>query len=347
MAALSNTRHILHANQFDVDFLGELFEQAAWMDRQLKAGKLDELAGILRRRRMFSLFFEPSTRTRFSFESAADLLGMRVRASENAGEFSSRIKGESDIDAFRVLAGYGPDVIVVRHDGTDQLPAIAADLDAAGFSVPLVNAGDGSGQHPTQALLDVYTIQAELGRLDNLNVVMVGDLANGRTARSLTYLLAKYPGNRLTFVTPPGLEMREDIKKYLSAQNVGYVDSHDLTDALSKADVVYVTRIQVERLPGELAELPETYKQVAGRYRITPRELNLLSRNARVLHPLPRVGDSAKQRVKRNGEAIEVTLMNELAPECDTDPRAAYFRQARNGLLTRMALLQWVVTGKF
>ncbi|TME70396.1 MAG: aspartate carbamoyltransferase, partial [Chloroflexi bacterium] len=190
----------------------------------------------------------------------------------------------------------------------------AARRAAAVSTVPVVNAGDGPGQHPTQALLDLYTIREELGRIDGVRVAMVGDLANGRTVRSLTYLLSKFKDIKLWFVAPPQVAMRDDLKAHLDEHHVPWVETQDLESVLPEVDVVYQTRIQKERFTD-----PEAYQAVKGVYRIDKGSLELMRKYAVLMHPLPRV--------------------DEIAPEVDADPRAAYFRQARNGLQIRMALL--------
>jgi aspartate carbamoyltransferase catalytic subunit len=180
--------------------------------------------------------------------------------------------------------------------------------------VPVINAGDGPGQHPTQALLDLYTIREELGRIDGINVAMVGDLANGRTVRSLAYLLSKFKDITVWFVAPPQVAMRDDLKAHLDEKGVAWQETEDLDAVLPRVDVVYQTRIQKERFSDE-----SSYLAVKGVYRIDNRALALMRSDAIVMHPLPRV--------------------DEIAPEVDSDRRAAYFRQARNGLHIRMALL--------
>jgi aspartate carbamoyltransferase catalytic subunit len=262
---------------------------------------------------MAALFYEPSTRTRLSFESAMLRLGGRTMGTDNAREFSSAAKGETLEDTIRIVSGYS-DVIVLRHheEGAARRAAAVSD-------VPVINAGDGKGQHPTQALLDLYTIKDELGSVDGVRVAMVGDLANGRTVRSLAYLLGKYRDVKITFVAPAAVGMRQDIKDHLDENGVDWVEEPDLDAVLGRVDVVYQTRIQKERFADE-AE----YQQVKGVYTITPREMSLLSPKAILMHPLPRV--------------------DEIDPSVDTDPRAAYFRQARNGVQIRMALLDMVLS---
>ena len=235
-------------------------------------------------------------------------LGGSTMGTDNAREFSSTAKGETLEDTIRIVSGYA-DVIVLRHNEE------GAAKRAAGVStVPIINAGDGPGQHPTQALLDLYTIRQELGRIDGIRVAMVGDLANGRTVRSLTYLLSKFKDIKVWFVAPPQVAMRDDLKDHLTENNVPWIETEDLDAVLPEVDVVYQTRIQKERFAD-----PDAYLALKGIYRIDNRSLGLMRKYAIVMHPLPRV--------------------DEIAPEVDSDPRAAYFRQAHNGLHIRMALL--------
>lgn len=301
-------RHVVESQQFTRELLDEIFARADLMrDRPHDAG------GRLQGRIMAALFYEPSTRTRLSFESAMLRLGGRTISTENAREFSSAAKGETLEDTIRIVSGYA-DVIVLRHpeEGAAKRAAAVAD-------VPLINAGDGRGQHPTQALLDVYTIRDELGRLDEVRVAMVGDLANGRTVRSLAYLLTRYRGVEITFVAPPQVAMGEDIKRHLDESGVSWRETRDLERVMSEVDVVYQTRIQKERFESE-----EAYRQVRGTYLIGPEQMHLMRPDAILMHPLPRV--------------------DEISPEVDGDPRAAYFRQARNGVQIRMALLDLVLS---
>jgi aspartate carbamoyltransferase catalytic subunit len=258
---------------------------------------------------MASLFYEESTRTRFSFESAMLRLGGSVISTENARQFSSVSKGETLEDTIRIINGYA-DVIVLRHYESG-----AAER-AAGISrVPIVNAGDGTGQHPTQAFLDLYTIEKELGHIDDITIAVVGDLANGRTVRSLCYLLAKYRSVRILMVAPPVVRMGDDIKEYLVRHDVRFREEDDLRAIAPQVDVLYQTRIQKERF----GDRTEDYQKARGVYIVDRPLLASMKPDSIVMHPLPRV--------------------DEIAPEVDADPRAAYFRQAQNGLYIRMALL--------
>ncbi|PYV31472.1 MAG: aspartate carbamoyltransferase [Acidobacteria bacterium] len=301
--------HVLAAQQFDPATLDYLFRLADRMEKVAARGGNNQC----RDRIMATLFYEPSTRTRFSFETAMLRLGGRVISTENAREFSSVSKGETLEDTIRILNGYA-DVIVLRHNEVG-----AAERAAAVSRVPIINAGDGVGQHPTQALLDLFTIRKELGRLEDLSVAMVGDLAQGRTVRSLAYLLSKFRDIRIWFVAPPELRMKEDILEHLRKHGVAYKEESDLAKVLPEADVVYQTRIQKERFGGRIAD----YEKVQGIYVLDSASLKLMKPKSIVMHPLPRVG--------------------EIRPEADADPRAAYFRQAQNGLYVRMALLATVL----
>jgi len=308
MAIGSRLRHVIESQQFSRPLLEELFSRAKSIreDPHAFSHRLDG-------RVLAALFYEPSTRTRLSFEAAMLRLGGRTMGTDNAREFSSAAKGETLEDTIRIVSGYA-DVIVIRHNEQG-----AAQRAAAVSLVPVINAGDGPGQHPTQALLDLYTIKDEIGRLDGINIAMVGDLANGRTVRSLTYLLSKFRDPRIWFVAPPQVAMRDDIKAHLDEHGVTWSETRDLAAVLPQVDVVYQTRIQKERFTDE-----EAYRAVKGVYRIDAAALALMKRDAIVMHPLPRV--------------------DEIAPEVDADPRAAYFRQARNGLVIRMALLDWLIS---
>lgn len=303
MAVMSKLRHVVESQQFSRSTLEELFARSEEMKREPH-----RFVGRLSGQVMAALFYEPSTRTRLSFEAAMIRLGGQAMGTDNAREFSSAAKGETLEDSIRIVSGYA-DVIVLRHNEEG-----AAKRAAAVSSVPVINAGDGPGQHPTQALLDLYTIRDELGRIDGVHVALVGDLANGRTVRSLTYLLAKFKDIKVWFVAPPAVAMRADLKAYLDEHRVPWAETEDLESVLPKVDVVYMTRIQKERFSD-----PAAYEAVKGTYRIDKQSMALMRKYAILMHPLPRV--------------------DEISAEVDDDPRAAYFRQARNGLHIRMALL--------
>src|SRR5688500_10057783 len=230
------------------------------------------------RRILATLFYEPATRTRLSFESAMLRLGGQVLSTENAREFSSAIKGETVEDTVRIVESYA-DAIVIRHHEQGAARR-AADVAA----VPIINGGDGPGEHPTQALLDLYTIQHELGRIDGLRVALVGDLRFGRAVRSLALLFRLTTGTDLVFVSPPAVPMGVDVRQALDTHGVAYHDESDLAKVLPEVDVVYQTRIQRERFatPGE-------YEASRGVYVIDETAMARLNPRAIVMHPLPRV----------------------------------------------------------
>ncbi len=298
--------HVIESQQFDRELLEVVFQTAD----QMKADLLSErrFARSLDGRIMASLFYEPSTRTRFSFESAMLRLGGAVITTENAREFSSAAKGESLSDSTRIMNGYA-DVIVMRHNEAGSA-ARASEISC----IPVINAGDGAGQHPTQALLDMYTIVDAFPEKNSLKIAMVGDLRYGRTVRSLSYLLTKYENVEIIFVSPPVCKMEGDIKAYLDKNNVPWREETDLAEVAPEVDCVYMTRIQKERFHD-----PEDYKTAAGRYILTPERVRTMKPDAIIMHPLPRV--------------------DEIPKEVDDDPRAQYFQQAMNGLYIRMALL--------
>ncbi len=298
--------HVIESQQFDRDLLETVFRTADQMKADLSGDR--RFAKVLEGRIMASLFYEPSTRTRFSFESAMLRLGGSVITTENAREFSSAAKGESLADSTRIMNGYA-DVIVMRHNEAGSA-ARAAEIS----DVPVINAGDGAGQHPTQALLDMYTIADALSGIDRLKIAMVGDLRYGRTVRSLAYLLTKYADVEITFVSPPVCRMEGDIKAYLDKNGVTWREETDLDHVAPHVDCVYMTRIQKERFHD-----PEDYKEAAGKYILTLDRVHTMKPDAIIMHPLPRV--------------------DEIPKAVDDDPRARYFEQARNGLFIRMALL--------
>ncbi|HYP59531.1 MAG TPA: aspartate carbamoyltransferase [Thermomicrobiales bacterium] len=301
-----NPQHIVEVSQFDRGFVESLFVSADQLrdlprPSTLQAGKI-----------LATIFYEPSTRTRLSFESAMLRLGGQVISTENAREFSSAIKGETVEDTVMMASGYA-DAIVIRH--FEQGAAARA---AAVSPVPILNAGDGPGEHPTQALLDLYTIQHELGRIDNLRIALVGDLRYGRTARSLALLSRLTTGVELIFVSPPQVPMGDDIRAALDTAGIPYRDEPNLAKVLPDVDVVYQTRVQKERFASE-----DEYRAAKGTYILDRSMYDRLNPNAVVMHPLPRV--------------------DEITTEVDSDPRSAYFRQARNGVFVRMALLNLVL----
>ncbi len=301
--------HILRAQQFEKGTIELILGRAGEMEAVCKGGAVKKL---LADKIIACIFFEPSTRTRLSFEAAALRLGANVISAENAAENSSSHKGETIEDTARIVSAYA-DAIVMRH-----YEAGAAARAAAVVEKPVINAGDGTHEHPTQGLLDLYTIQKEHGRLENLTVAFVGDLKNSRTLHSLLPLLTQYSGNTFYFVSPSELRVPEEYTDELKKMNVAFVENENLEETLPKADVVYMTRVQKERFENET-----DYDNVKDAFLLKPEHLALIKNDAIIMHPLPRV--------------------NEIDPAIDTDKRAAYFRQAENGLYVRMALLCYVL----
>ena len=299
---------VLSVSQFHPDNLGPLFELADEMRTIVRdRGGTD----LLERRVLAALFYEPSTRTSASFIAAMERLGGSVIPITQGVQFSSVSKGESLPDTIRTLEQYA-DAIVLRH------PVVGSAREAAeAASVPLLNAGDGAGEHPTQALLDLYTIRDELGSLDGLHVAMVGDLRFGRTVHSLTRLLAHYDV-RLSFVSPEILRLPLGIMNDVRDAGIESRETYGIADVIGDVDVLYMTRVQKERF----TDLDQ-YEEVREFYVLTPELMREAKERMIVLHPLPRVG--------------------EIDPAVDTDPRATYFRQVQNGMFVRMALLAAVL----
>ncbi len=306
-------KHLVSTRQVNTEVLETILAEAAALEAQYRENKLPK---PLTDKAIATLFYEPSTRTRFSFEMATQRLGGLIISTESAAQFSSAAKGETPEDSIRVISGY-VDGIVIRHPAK----GIAAQV-AEVSEVPIINAGDGNGEHPTQALLDAYTIKKDLGRLDSLRVTMVGDILNGRTIHSLLYLLALYPDNRIRLVSPPQLRLPAETIVSIAGNFTDITEHETLDDVLPYTDVLYVTRVQEERFK-EMG-LEQEYEQLKDCYIVNASSLDHLNADAIIMHPLPR--------------------LNEIATEVDADPRAAYFRQAKNGLFARMALLKLLLT---
>lgn len=305
--------HILRAQDFDWPLLETLFRRAEWLRLAFDndSGGRDHLRRLYPRRLLYYLFYEVSTRTRLSFVAAACHLGMMVEGSDKAGQFTSGAKGERIEDTIRVISGYRPDVIVIRS-GEEGAVAKAAERSL----VPVINGGDGEGEHPTQALLDLYTIWREAGTLEGLHIAMGGDLLRGRTVHSLVRMLAPFKGTSFTFISLPDKRMKPAILLELEQAGAAYkevVESEEVPlEALKDPQIFYWTRDQWERGGASESTL------IIGR-----EQVSAMREDAVLLHPLPR--------------------LNELPPEIDDDPRAKFFEQSDNGLWIRMALLEWVL----
>jgi len=300
-------KHVVSVKQFlDKKLLQKLFSQA----KAFSEMPLREYPKPLQHMTVATIFYEPSTRTRLSFETAIQNLGAHLLTTENAGDFSSAIKGESLEDSIRTINAYA-DAIILRH------PEIgAAERAAAVSKVPIINAGDGAGEHPTQALLDLYTIYNAKGKVDGLEIALVGDLLYGRTIHSLIRLLSLYK-TKLYLVAPKALQMPKEYLDVLKKAGVNFTLLPKWDSILSKVDIVYMTRVQKERF-----KFMEDYLAVKDSFIMDKSVIKKLSKKAALMHPLPRV--------------------NEIHPEVDDDPRAIYFEQVRNGLYLRMALLQHI-----
>ena len=300
-------KDILHGNQFTKKDIDAILRTAASFEKELKEkGQVNLLKGKI----LATLFYEPSTRTRLSFETAMQRLGGGV-VSMGSVESSSVAKGESLADTVRTVAQYA-DAIVIRH------PKVGSAKEAAdAVSIPVINAGDGAGQHPTQALLDIYTIKKELGSLNHLKISLVGDLKNGRTVHALVEILSLFD-SKLYFVSPDVLRMPEQITSQLKQKGIEVNETTDMRLAARNTDLIYMTRIQKERF----ADLSE-YEKVKGSLIINSDFVKELNKKIVILHPLPRV--------------------DEISPEVDDYQGAAYFRQVRNGVYVRMALLAMVL----
>lgn len=298
---------IISAKQFDRETVLHLYRSAEELRKRLTQGeKLNYANGKV----MVTAFFEPSTRTKLSFQFAMTRLGGTVIDFDVST--SSVLKGETDIDTLKIIDGYGPDIIVLRQK-KPGFPEKIKDL----VKAVIINAGDGWNEHPTQALLDVYTIWRELGRVDNIVIGIMGDLKYGRTPSSLSYLLSKFNDITIYYIAPKQLQIREEVLKYIEGK-VHYELVYDVEEVLDKLDVLYVTRLQVERIKDK-----SLVEKLKGSYRITKELLTKYEKIPIILHPLPRTW--------------------ELDTSVDLLPQAKYFEQARNGLYIRAALIREVL----
>jgi aspartate carbamoyltransferase catalytic subunit len=309
--------HVIESQQFTREWLEKYFfpltnEMRAVLDH----GGCNDLVG----KKMVALFYEPSTRTRASCQMAMEFMGGRVVfATENAREFSSAKKGETIQDTIRVFDRFRPDVIVLRYD-KEGGAKIASDVAS---NAVIINAGDGSGQHPTQALLDIYTIQQQMGHIDGIKIAMVGDLINGRTVRSLSYLLGKFSGVKIYFVSPWSARMKDDVKGYLTKHSVQFEETIDLRRVAGIVDVIYQTRTQKER-----GTVIDSTNHDNGCYcTINSGVAIMMKPDSIIMHPLPRC--------------------EELSPMVDNNVHSVYLtHQIDSSLLTKMALLKMVLTKK-
>lgn len=293
-------QHLTSTKQLSRADTEEILRVAAEMQKIRTTGKSDLLKGKV----LASLFYEPSTRTRLSFETAMLRLGGDVLTAEGI-QFSSLYKGETIEDTMEMVGQYA-DIIAMRHPEQGS-----ADIAASASKVPFINAGDGPGQHPTQALLDLYTINDELGKVDDLTIAMVGDLRYGRTVHSLSYLLGLYNNIRFTLISPKELTMPEKVTSFLDEKKIPY-EIHDDISAGLDCDIMYMTRVQQERFADK-----SEYERLKLKYILTAAHLK--GKKVKIMHPLPRVG--------------------EISTDVDALANAVYFRQAGNGVPVRMAIL--------
>ncbi len=300
-------KDIISALQFERGEVEKLFQLAEQLRKEInEKSVLDYAKGKI----MATVFFEPSTRTKLSFQFAMVRLGGEVIDFEVSA--SSLAKGETDIDTLRIIDGYDPDVIVLRQSKPHFPEQIAGMIKA-----PIINAGDGPNEHPTQALLDVYTIWRELGKVDGLTIGIMGDLKYGRTPSSLSYLLSKFNDVTIYYIAPEVLQIREEVLKNIEGK-VKYYLVNNVSEVMEKLDVLYVTRLQKERFKD-----PSEYERLKGSYKIDRNLLSKFKRIPIIMHPLPRVW--------------------ELDPSVDELPQAKYFEQAKNGMYIRAALIKEVL----
>ena len=296
-------RHMLNPLDFSLEETDNLLELAADIEKDRS-----RYAHVCDGKKLATLFYEPSTRTRLSFEAAMLNLGGSVLGFASA-DSSSATKGESVSDTIRVISCYA-DICAMRHPKEG-----AAYVASTKSSIPVINAGDGGHQHPTQTLTDLYTIRSLKGRLSNMTVGLCGDLKFGRTVHSLINALSRYEGIRFILISPPELKVPDYIKEsVLDAKNIEYRETTSLDDAMEELDILYMTRVQKERFFNE-----EDYIRMKDCYILDKDKMKLAKPDMYVLHPLPRV--------------------NEISVEVDDDPRAAYFKQVQNGVYVRMALI--------
>jgi aspartate carbamoyltransferase catalytic subunit len=286
------------------DFSKEEYLKIMELSRQFEANPSQSL---LKGKVIATLFFEPSTRTRLSFETAINRLGGKIIGFSDSNS-SSVSKGETLHDTIRMVSNYA-DMIIMRHplEGSARYAAEIAD-------VPVINAGDGANQHPSQTLLDMYSIMKTQGRLDDINLFMVGDLKYGRTVHSLLMAMSQFRNPVFNFVAPPELAMPDEYKLFLSQKGIRYFEHPEFNEIINQADIIYMTRVQKERFID-----PVEYEKVKNVYILKNKMLANTKPNVKILHPLPRI--------------------NEIHTDVDSNPKAYYFTQARNGVFTRMAII--------
>lgn len=297
-------KHIVSAAELDREYIDSLLRIAEDIKRSPS-----KYASSLRGKIVATIFFEPSTRTRLSFESAIARLGGTCISTENAMETSSSVKGETMEDAIKVISNYG-EAIIIRHKDND-----AADRAASVATKPVINAGSGTTHHPTQSLLDAFTIYEKFGSIDGKRIMIAGDLMRGRTCDSLVHILSKYNEVEFYFAAPEGCGIKPELRNFLKKNNCKYHECATIADCIDRVDIVYMTRVQKERFENDL----ELYERIKDHFILTSDLVARMNHESIILHPLPRIG--------------------EIPVSVDTDHRAHYFEQAENGLWMRMAIL--------
>ena len=309
--------HCLHAKQFDRKFLDGLYELTNIIRSlsKARAGSLF-LQSLLPHKRAMLYFMQPSTRTYLSFKTACEILGIRTSDVRDAST-SSEVKGETFEDTIRTFSSYF-EFIIMRHSGEGMAELAAHCLDTSDRSVPVLNAGSGKDQHPTQALLDVYTLRRSFescGGLEGKTILFAGDLLRGRTVRSLARLLTLFPGVKIVFASPEKFRMKDDVLAILRASGTSFVETTDFLGHLKDADAIYMTRVQDEHDNKDGTKSEKSFPE----FSLRAEHLDILKPHCAIMHPLPR--------------------RDELAVEIDNNPRAKYWRQERNGMWTRAALI--------
>jgi aspartate carbamoyltransferase len=320
-------KHIITVEQFHRDDMDELFEAARKIRRGVRRGE-QGIPNLCANKVLATVFFEASTRTDLSFQAAMSRIGGRVISASNGISFSSLYKGESIADTIRAVGCYA-DAVVLRHpnEGSSYQAAYYLDMlaEKLGRTTVVISGGDGIGEHPTQALLDLFTIIDAKEKVDGLNITLVGDLKFGRTVHSLAKLIGLYGASDTTisFVSPPSLKMPQKVLDFLQCHGVPYYETDDLFDVLADSDIIYWTRVQEERF-----EDKAEYEAICNKFIMTPSVLAKAKPDACLMHPLPRKHEMGTQE----DQDIQ-----------DRDPRAYYFHQMENGMFVRMALLAKVL----
>lgn len=309
-------KHILHTQSFDRGYIGEIFALTNKIRELRKTFEgLEHLSNVLKHRTLYSFFYQESTRTRLSFEEAGETLGMKIRSTTDAAKLSSVAKGETLEHSIRILCEYGAAAIVLRHRDEGAADRAAAVVEKYGYTTSIINGGDGVGQHPSQTVLDVFTVEEHAKLPEHPNFLLLGDLEHSRTIHSFAYYIPRhYPRVKITLVSPPEIRIKEGILEHFKEKGVEFEEVNDLNSVIGDADVIYCTRLQKEYHKD--ASLEGAMKNG---FTITTDVMARAKKSVALLHPLP--------------------IVDEIHREVDDDPRALYFKQAGYGLPVRMAML--------